>query len=99
MNPQLSQEVARYLADAIEDRLDNLDLSGEPVTADTRFEDLGMDSISLVELALLIENDLAVIVTDEQLIELGTIGATSDYIAGSLPDLSAWRLVRGGNAS
>jgi acyl carrier protein len=97
---QATQAVARFLADAIESRLDNLDLSGDPITADTRFEDLGMDSITLVELALLIERDLAVVVTDEQLAELGTVGAASDHVAGSLPDGSALhQLVDGGNAS
>ena len=95
-----TQAVAKYLADAIESRLDNLDLSGDPITADTRFEDLGMDSITLVELALLIERDLAVVVTDEQLAELGTVGAAGDPVAGSLPDDSAvHQLVGGGSAS
>jgi acyl carrier protein len=97
---QAPQAVARYLADAIESRLDNLDLSGDPITAGTRFEDLGMDSITLVELALLIERDLGVVVTDEQLAELGTVGAAGDHIAGSLPSGPAvHQLVDGGSAS
>jgi acyl carrier protein len=91
-NPdQATQAVVAYLAEAIESRLDNLDLSGEPIVAESRFEDLGMDSITLVELALLIERDLSVVVTDEQLAGLATIGAAGRHIAGVIPDDSALR--------
>jgi acyl carrier protein len=97
---QATQAVVAYLAEAIESRLDNLDLSGEPIIAESRFEDLGMDSITLVELALLIERDLGVVVTDEQLAGLATVGAAGQHIAGSIPDGSALRqLVDGGSAS
>lgn len=100
MNHQTTQTVVRYLVDAITSRLDNVDLRGEPVTADTPFEDLGVDSISLVELALLIDRELHVVVTDVQLAELGTIGAAGEHIAGSITDsLALPQLVDGGSAS
>ncbi|GAA3536651.1 hypothetical protein GCM10022222_20480 [Amycolatopsis ultiminotia] len=100
MNAQAQQAVVRYLVDAITTRLENVDLPADPITEDSRFEDLGLDSINLVELALLVERELHVVVTDAQLADWGTVGAAGEHIAGSVTDSSTLPQVahRGGGS-
>ncbi|SFW78670.1 acyl carrier protein [Amycolatopsis australiensis] len=88
MNDQATQAVVGYLVEAITTRLENVDLPADPVTGDSAFEDLGLDSINLVELALLVERELRVVVTDAQLAEWGTVGAAGAHIAASVTDSS-----------
>lgn len=49
------------------------------LTADARFEDLGIDSMGLAELMFNIEDEFRVTVPDEQ-IQLSTLGDVANYI-------------------
>lgn len=77
----MSYEVLEFLKDAIENRLENVDLPDDQVGDSSRFDELGLDSINLVELALLVERDLSVVVTDEELTNLVTISAAAEHIS------------------
>lgn len=55
------------------------------VTEGSRYtEDLGLDSLDLVELVISLENEFEVDVPDEDVEKIGSIGQTVDYIIGKL---------------
>ncbi|MDR6910109.1 acyl carrier protein [Rhodococcus fascians] len=74
------ESIAKYLIHAIENRLENVDLQDGQVVGSSRFDELGLDSLSLIELGLLVEKDLGVVVTDEQFYELAEIESAAGYI-------------------
>ncbi|KUM73508.1 acyl carrier protein [Streptomyces sp. ISL-22] len=62
----------QHLVDVLADRLG---LEPEELTPDARFrEDLGLDSLDLVELVSALENELGVPVTDEVALSLTSLG-------------------------
>ncbi|MFY1634212.1 acyl carrier protein [Solwaraspora sp. WMMB335] len=42
------------------------------------FQDLELDSLDMVELSLVIEKELGVAISDDELIQAGTVGAVRD---------------------
>lgn len=46
----------------------------EPITAQTPLEDLGLDSMGLVEMATYVSDDLGVEISDEDLASFHTVG-------------------------
>lgn len=74
------ESIAKYLIHAIGNRLENVDLQDGQVDGSSRFDELGLDSLSLIELGLLVEKDLGVVVTDEQFYELAEIESAASYI-------------------
>ena len=68
--------------DKIKDILvEQLDASADTITRDTDLmNDLGADSLDLVELIMTLEEEYGVSATDESVYELKTVGEVVDYI-------------------
>ena len=63
------------LAEKIKIALERLDFGDiGPVTADQRIDDLGIDSVSLSELIVLLEEDYKIDIDSEELFSLETFG-------------------------
>jgi len=61
--------------------VDQLSVSEEQVTSEARFtEDLGADSLDVVELVMQLEEEFEIEVSDEEAEKLQTVGAVVDYI-------------------
>lgn len=50
------------------------------ITPEATLNDLGLDSLAVVELSLVLEKDLGVKITDDELMDAPTIGAVADLI-------------------
>jgi acyl carrier protein len=61
--------------------VENFDVDPGDITANTEFETLGLDSLVLVELAVILEREFGVGVTDEELIDGGSFGGVADLVA------------------
>ena len=58
-----------------------LDLDAESLTLDTKIiEDLGTDSLDIVEMLMSVEDEFEVEIPEEKIEDLKTIGAVVDYI-------------------
>jgi acyl carrier protein len=57
----------------------------EEVTAQTRFADLGLDSLVLLELAALIKRDYGVNLTDDDLLAAGTAEKAAELVDERAP--------------
>ena len=68
---------------------DHLPEDAGPVEAETTFEQLDLDSLVLLELAVLLENRYGIVVNDGQLFEAGTFGAIADLVNRQLQESSA----------
>jgi acyl carrier protein len=65
--------------------VDVLDLTAEQVTPDTEFaNDLGADSLDLVELVEALEAEFAIRIDDQELAEITTVGEAYDLVAGKI---------------
>lgn len=61
---------------------EQLDADAESMTNDTKIaDDLGADSLDLVDLLMSIEDEFGVEIPDEEVENLSTIGDVVDYIA------------------
>ena len=61
---------------------EQLDADAESMTADTKItDDLGADSLDLVDLLMSIEDEFGVEIPDEEVENITTIGDVVDYIA------------------
>jgi len=61
---------------------EQLDVPLEQVTATSRFiEDLGADSLDVVELIMTLEEEFDIDIPDDDAQELATVGAAAEYIA------------------
>lgn len=61
---------------------EQLDADAETMTNDTKIaDDLGADSLDLVDLLMSIEDEFGVEIPDEEVENLTTIGEVCDYIA------------------
>jgi len=75
------------LMSEIDDKIHNmiaeqLDVPLEQVTATSRFiEDLGADSLDVVELIMTLEEEFDIDIPDDDAQELATVGAATEYIA------------------
>jgi acyl carrier protein len=54
------------------------------VTPQATFESLGLDSLDVVELTLVVEEELGVKIEDEELEDVRTVGDAADRIAAKL---------------
>ena len=60
---------------------DQLDADAEGITLETNIaDDLGADSLDVVELLMAIEDEFEVEIPDEEIENLKTVGAVVDYI-------------------
>ena len=60
---------------------EQLDISAESITADTNIvEDLGADSLDVVELVMSVEDEFGLSISDEDAAELTTVGKLVEYI-------------------
>lgn len=72
--------------DAVFDRvkqliLDQLDVDGDEITPDARFiDDLGADSLDIVELIMAIEEEFELEIPDEDAERIATVGDAVAYI-------------------
>jgi acyl carrier protein len=58
--------------------------TGMPLTSlqgDVAFEDLDLDSLVLLELAVVLQSRVGVILTDLEMVDAGTISATAEIVA------------------
>ncbi len=64
---------------------EQLDADEESMTAETRIgEDLGADSLDVVELLMSIEDEFEVEIPDEEIENLKTIGDVAEYIQNNM---------------
>ena len=63
---------------------DYFELSEDEVTPETTFSDIGADSLDMVDLAMSLEDDFRVEVTDEALERFVTIADVVEYIEAML---------------
>ena len=54
--------------------MEQLNLDYDQLSADTRFDEVGADSIDVVELVMALEEELGVQMTDDQLERVTTLG-------------------------
>ena len=60
---------------------ENLGVSKESITRQTRFvEDIGADSLDIVELVMELEEEFEITIPDEQAEKIKTVGEAIDYI-------------------
>ena len=65
--------------------IDVLDLRDEQLVPHARFaDDLGADSLDLVELVEALEAEFEVTIDDDELAEIGTVGEAYDLLASKL---------------
>jgi len=64
---------------------EQLDVDVEEMTADTKIaEDLGADSLDVVELLMAIEDEFDVEVPDEEIENIKTVGDVAEYIQNNM---------------
>jgi acyl carrier protein len=64
---------------------DNLGVNKEQVTRNTSFqEDIGADSLDIVELVMELEEEFEITIPDEEAEKIKTVGQATDYIEGKL---------------
>ena len=61
--------------------VDQLGVDVDSITADTALEDLGADSLDLVELVMTLEDEFNIQIEDDAKDSLKTVGDVLDYIA------------------
>ncbi|MGW1408710.1 acyl carrier protein [Streptomyces sp. NPDC002403] len=57
-----------------------LKVTPEQVTPEATREDVELDSLAIVELSLVLEKELGVVISDDELLELPTIGAMAELM-------------------
>lgn len=58
-----------------------LDVNPDTITMDTNIvDDLGADSLDVVELIMALEDEYGIMITDEQATELTTVGAIARFL-------------------
>lgn len=60
---------------------DKLGLSADGIKMDSSFEDLGADSLDIVELIMAIEDEFGIQVSDEEAEKAKTVGDVVNYIS------------------
>jgi acyl carrier protein len=83
MTTSKQAEVVQVLRERLATKLS---MAPEDIDVSSRFsEDLGLDSLSAVELLVEVEDRFGVVVTDEEAAHLATVGAAAEFIASRLP--------------
>ncbi|MFF2009811.1 acyl carrier protein [Streptomyces sp. NPDC058195] len=57
-----------------------LKVTPEQVTPEATREDVELDSLAIVELSLVLEKELNMVISDDELLELPTIGAMAELM-------------------
>src|SRR5215218_9059955 len=84
--PSSVQDVGRSIVATTEERViqivcDNLGVNKEQVTRSTSFqEDIGADSLDIVELVMELEEEFEITIPDEEAEKIKTVGEAIDYI-------------------
>lgn len=61
---------------------EQLEMSEEAISPETSFaDDLGIDSLDVVELISSIEDEFGIVVTDESVTELKTVGDLAEFVS------------------
>jgi acyl carrier protein len=77
-----NEEILKGLAEIVEEVAG---VAAEEVTADKSFvDDLDIDSLSMVEIAVQAEDRFGVKIPDDELANLKTVGDAVDYVAKSM---------------
>lgn len=78
----MSAEIKSKVVDIV---VDLLDVSEDAVSADAKFrEDLGADSLDLVELIMAFEEEFDGEISDDEAQKITTVGQAVDYIENNL---------------
>lgn len=77
------------MADTVTERIitvmaETLETAPGKITADTVFEELDFDSLVLVELAVILQREFGVEVTDDELADSGTVGKAAALVNARL---------------
>ncbi len=82
MENKMSNDIELKVKSAVAEQLD---ISVEEISNDASFmEDLGADSLDLVELVMSFENDFGITIPDEDSAELTTVQQAIDYVKAKL---------------
>jgi len=81
-----------------------LEVDPEEITLESRFrEDLSADSLDQVEMVMLLEERFDIIVPDEDVLQLTTVGSVVSYISARTGRGTSWRrstgMIRPGDAA
>lgn len=83
METTLTLEASPLYQRLLDLTVDVLDLSTEQVTLEASFaDDLGADSLDLVELVEALEAEFAIRIDDEELADITTVGEAYELVAG-----------------
>lgn len=74
----------QFALDGIKDRLD-CDYTGQPITEQTAFSELGMDSLDFIAFLKEIEDDFSVSFPDDSLGDMETVGAVARAVVALKP--------------
>ena len=74
------EQIESRVADALEE----FGADRDQITPDAQFEDLDVDSLDLVELAQIVEEDYGVQITGEDMKTLTTVGKAVDFVEARL---------------
>lgn len=55
----------------------------DSITVDTKFEDLGADSLDLVEMVMALEEEFDIQIDDEEVEKIATVGDVVNYITAN----------------
>lgn len=55
----------------------------DSITMDTKFEDLGADSLDLVEMVMALEEEFDIQIDDEEVEKIATVGDVVNYITAN----------------
>ena len=80
----------KYLDHIIRTICETLDVHDRDFDEDTKLSEIGMDSLDVSELALIIEDEYGVELTDEDVEQSKTIGNLAEIVEGKLEIESAY---------
>jgi acyl carrier protein len=86
VNQMANESVIERITTILQDEFD-VAPADAGVSANTEFEQLGVDSLVLVELALVLRREFGVLVTDEELVSSRTLGAAADLVTSRVARL------------
>jgi acyl carrier protein len=73
-----------------------LEVDPKEITLESRFrEDLGADSLDQVEMLMLLEERFDIVVPDEDVLQLTTVGSVVSYISARTGRGTSWRRSNG----
>jgi acyl carrier protein len=69
-----------------------LEVDPDEITVESRFrEDLGADSLDLVEMVMLLEEQYDILIPDEEAMQLTTVGKAVAYLSAHTGQGTSWR--------